>query len=41
MEYSNTEGSQGICPPNWHIPSKTELNELITYLGGTAIAEEN
>lgn len=38
MEYSNAESSRGICPPNWHIPSKTELNELILYLGGTDIA---
>lgn len=25
---------QGICPDGWHIPSQTEWQELIDYLGG-------
>jgi uncharacterized protein (TIGR02145 family) len=31
---SNPSGVQGICPDGWHIPSKAEFEELITYLGG-------
>jgi uncharacterized protein (TIGR02145 family) len=27
-----------FCPPGWHIPSMAEINALITYLGGDAIA---
>ncbi len=29
---------QGICPDGWHIPSKTEFEELITTLGGPYVA---
>lgn len=29
---------QGICPSGWHIPTKTEWDALVTYLGGTAVA---
>ncbi|MFH1197568.1 MAG: FISUMP domain-containing protein [bacterium] len=28
MQYSTTPGTQGICPPNWHIPTKTEFDIL-------------
>ena len=31
---SNPSGVQGICPDGWHIPSKAEFEELITYLDG-------
>jgi len=27
-----------LCPSGWHVPSNSEYNNLITYLGGTAIA---
>jgi len=29
---------QGVCPENWHVPSKAEFDELITFLGGTSAA---
>lgn len=28
MKYSSIEGSQGICPPNWHVPSNQEWKNL-------------
>ena len=31
MQYQNT--SQGTCPAGWHIPSKDEWQELISFLG--------
>lgn len=31
---SNPSGVQGICPDDWHLPSKAEFEELIDYLGG-------
>jgi len=34
MEYTIEEGSQGICPTGWHIPSYTEWNILVDSLGG-------
>jgi len=27
-----------ICPPNWHVPTDTQWETLITYLGGKIIA---
>lgn len=38
MQYTNQQGTKGICPPGWHIPSKVEWEELINYLGGTSFA---
>jgi uncharacterized protein (TIGR02145 family)/prepilin-type N-terminal cleavage/methylation domain-containing protein len=32
MNYSTTEGAQGICPPGWHIPTDAEQNTLDQYL---------
>jgi len=32
------EGSQGICPDGWHIPSMGEWEILINELGGSAVA---
>jgi uncharacterized protein (TIGR02145 family) len=29
MQYSSEEGSQGLCPPGWHIPSLNEWQMLI------------
>jgi len=29
MQYVSSEGVQGICPPGWHIPTKTEYETLI------------
>ena len=28
MQYSTTEGSQGICPTGWHVPSDTDWTTL-------------
>jgi len=33
MQYVSTEGSQGICPENWHIPSDKDFAELELFLG--------
>ncbi len=33
MQYSTAEGTQGICPENWHIPSDAEWKELEIFLG--------
>ncbi len=33
---SNPSGVQGICPDGWHVPSRAEWLELMTYLGGTS-----
>lgn len=29
MQYSTQQGAQGICPPDWHIPSDEELKVLV------------
>lgn len=34
---TNPSGVQGICPTGWHIPSKTEYNQMLTYLDPTVI----
>lgn len=33
MQYSTTPGTQGICPPGWHIPTLTEFQTLATTAG--------
>ena len=38
MQYSNTPGSQGICPSGWHIPKKAEFDTLASTVGGDANA---
>ncbi len=30
--------AMSVCPKGWHIPSDSEWQELITYLGGDAVA---
>jgi len=32
MQYTNAEGSRGICPEGWHIPTKQDLEELLLYV---------
>ena len=32
MQYSNEEGSQGICPSGWHIPRETDIDKMINEL---------
>jgi uncharacterized protein (TIGR02145 family) len=38
MDYINTDGTQGICPVGWHIPTKVESDNLIDFLGGNYLA---
>lgn len=38
MQFSLTEGSRGICPDGWHIPSKDEWSTLIEFCRGEAQA---
>jgi len=35
---SLSEGSQGLCPPEWHVPTESEWKELINYSMGPGIA---
>ncbi len=35
MQYSTTEGAQGICPTGWHVPTDTEWKTLEMALGMT------
>jgi uncharacterized protein (TIGR02145 family) len=34
----NFEGASYACPDGWHLPSDSEWDELITFLGGTDVA---
>lgn len=38
MQYTTTQGAQGICPVGWHIPADNEWTTLIDYLGGEYVA---
>ena len=38
MEYTTTQGVQGICPSGWHLPTDGEWTILTNFLGGTNIA---
>jgi uncharacterized protein (TIGR02145 family) len=38
MQYTTTEGTQGICPPGWHIPTITEFQILRAFVGYNANA---
>jgi len=38
MKYNTVEGSQGVCPNDWHVPTDDEWSALGNYLGGDAIA---
>ena len=35
MEYSTTPGTQGICPPGWHMPTNEEWKTMEMQLGMT------
>jgi uncharacterized protein (TIGR02145 family) len=37
MDYVTTEGTQGICPDDWHIPSDVEWTLLTDFLGGESV----
>jgi uncharacterized protein (TIGR02145 family) len=34
MQFVTTEGTQGICPTGWHIPTLAEFQTLSTIVGG-------
>jgi uncharacterized protein (TIGR02145 family) len=38
MQYSKIEGSQGICPNGWHIPTVEDFNFLLAYTNNTGQA---
>jgi uncharacterized protein (TIGR02145 family) len=38
MQYQTTEGSQGLCPPGWHVPTETEWTTLVDYYLGNGSA---
>ena len=38
MQNVTTEGTQGICPSGWHLPTDAEWTTLTTYLGGLTVA---
>ncbi|MDD3878364.1 MAG: FISUMP domain-containing protein, partial [Bacteroidales bacterium] len=38
MHYTQNEGTKGICPNGWHIPSNSEWEQLVQYLGGYSVA---
>lgn len=38
MQYSTTEGVQGICPTGWHLPTDAEWTTLTTFLGDESVA---
>ncbi len=38
MQYVITEGTKGICPTGWHLPTDLEWTTLATFLGGDNVA---
>ncbi len=38
MQYDTVQGTQGICPTGWHIPTDAEWTVLTDFLGGEYIA---
>jgi len=38
MAYTNTPGTQGLCPPGWHIPTQSEWNTLFTFYQQQALS---
>jgi uncharacterized protein (TIGR02145 family) len=31
MQYTGVEGSQGFCPPEWHVPTENDWNVLFSF----------
>ena len=38
MQYGNSPGSQGFCPPGWHVPDESDWNVLFSFYYGEALA---
>jgi uncharacterized protein (TIGR02145 family) len=38
MQYDTAQGSHGLCPEGWHLPTDGEYSDLMTSLGGDSIA---
>ncbi len=38
MQYTTQQGTQGICPNGWHLPSYDEWTTLTDFLGGSSVA---
>ncbi len=38
MQYVTAEGTQGLCPAGWHLPSEGEYSVLSAFLGGSGAA---
>jgi len=38
MRYDPTPGSQGLCPPNWHVPTEAEWTTLSNFYNGNGQA---
>lgn len=38
MQYETAEGTQGLCPDGWHVATKTEWLNMISFLGGSELA---
>jgi uncharacterized protein (TIGR02145 family) len=38
MQYDDTPGQQGLCPPGWHIPAETDWIQLFSVYNGPGFA---
>ncbi|MEI6436551.1 MAG: FISUMP domain-containing protein, partial [Bacteroidota bacterium] len=38
MRYQTAEGSQGLCPPGWHVPTESEWSTLFDFYQGASKA---
>ena len=38
MNWADIEGTQGICPDGWHIPTLADWSSLVNFLGGEDVA---
>ncbi|MCB2222523.1 MAG: PKD domain-containing protein [Bacteroidetes bacterium] len=38
LQYETGEGTQGLCPDDWHVATKTEFADMIGFLGGSEVA---
>ncbi len=38
MTYQTAEGSQGLCPPGWHVPTEADWTVLFNFYQGASRA---